>query len=225
MGGHGGLNILPQKRWNVYNQDNRYRVAEDEEKARQKAAEEKRKKIDAARECRRKLLLERAGGQVDDEGIEFCEKASKETAEFRREVEKEQSESRRRGKKTERTSDAKFDERFKFAYGLQDKKPWYILPRDPAAVRSSQDAGIPDANAKTEASSSKRKHRGEDEKNSHKEKSHKKSSHKKSKKRKAEALLAGLNANTTSASMHMLRKERLQRERREREKARDLLKK
>jgi len=23
MGGHGGLNILPQKKWNVYNYDNR----------------------------------------------------------------------------------------------------------------------------------------------------------------------------------------------------------
>lgn len=23
MGGHGGLNILPQKKWNVYNWDNR----------------------------------------------------------------------------------------------------------------------------------------------------------------------------------------------------------
>jgi len=23
MGGHGGLNILPQKKWNVYNYDNK----------------------------------------------------------------------------------------------------------------------------------------------------------------------------------------------------------
>ena len=30
MGGHGGLNILPQKSWNVYNRDNRQRVADDE---------------------------------------------------------------------------------------------------------------------------------------------------------------------------------------------------
>lgn len=30
MGGHGGLNILPQKRWNVYRPDNREIVAEDE---------------------------------------------------------------------------------------------------------------------------------------------------------------------------------------------------
>jgi hypothetical protein len=31
MGGHGGLNILPQKRWNVYNYDNREKVEKDQE--------------------------------------------------------------------------------------------------------------------------------------------------------------------------------------------------
>lgn len=29
MGGHGGLNILPQKKWNVYNHDNRAIVEKD----------------------------------------------------------------------------------------------------------------------------------------------------------------------------------------------------
>ncbi len=29
MGGHGGLNILPQKKWNVYNHDNRAIVDKD----------------------------------------------------------------------------------------------------------------------------------------------------------------------------------------------------
>ncbi|KAG8084199.1 hypothetical protein GUJ93_ZPchr0010g9454 [Zizania palustris] len=33
MGGHGGLNILPQKRWNVYNFDNREKVRRDEDGA------------------------------------------------------------------------------------------------------------------------------------------------------------------------------------------------
>jgi hypothetical protein len=33
MGGHGGLNILPQKKWNVYNFDNREKVKKDEEAA------------------------------------------------------------------------------------------------------------------------------------------------------------------------------------------------
>lgn len=29
MGGHGGLNILPQKKWNVYRQDNQAIVDQD----------------------------------------------------------------------------------------------------------------------------------------------------------------------------------------------------
>lgn len=33
MGGHGGLNILPQKKWNVYNYENREKVRQDEEAA------------------------------------------------------------------------------------------------------------------------------------------------------------------------------------------------
>lgn len=33
MGGHGGLNILPQKRWNVYRFDNMEKVRQDEEAA------------------------------------------------------------------------------------------------------------------------------------------------------------------------------------------------
>lgn len=38
MGGHGGLNILPQKSWNVYNRSNRAKVAADEAKAATEAA-------------------------------------------------------------------------------------------------------------------------------------------------------------------------------------------
>lgn len=36
MGGHGGLNILPQKKWNVYNKDNRDIVERDKRIAREK---------------------------------------------------------------------------------------------------------------------------------------------------------------------------------------------
>lgn len=43
MGGHGGLNILPQKRWNVYRQDNREKVAEDEKLLGQARNEEEKK--------------------------------------------------------------------------------------------------------------------------------------------------------------------------------------
>ena len=42
MGGHGGLNILPQKSWNVYNRDNRQRVERDEAAAEAAARVEER---------------------------------------------------------------------------------------------------------------------------------------------------------------------------------------
>ncbi|SPJ08571.1 conserved Plasmodium protein, unknown function [Plasmodium sp. DRC-Itaito] len=46
MGGHGGLNILPQKKWNVYRKDVQYKVHYDEHKIikEQKDKEIKRKK-------------------------------------------------------------------------------------------------------------------------------------------------------------------------------------
>lgn len=55
MGGHGGLNILPQKRWNVYNFDNREKVRRDEEAA----AREEQIKRDDARKRDAELRLEK----------------------------------------------------------------------------------------------------------------------------------------------------------------------
>jgi len=49
MGGHGGLNILPQKRWNVYNFDNREKVEKDKKKhEEQREKEETRRNEDQA---------------------------------------------------------------------------------------------------------------------------------------------------------------------------------
>lgn len=55
MGGHGGLNILPQKRWNVYNYDNREKVKRDEEAA----AKEEQLKRDQARKRDAESRLEK----------------------------------------------------------------------------------------------------------------------------------------------------------------------
>ncbi len=46
MGGHGGLNILPQKSWNVYGRENRLKVARDEAQH----AEEEKVRMDKQRE-------------------------------------------------------------------------------------------------------------------------------------------------------------------------------
>lgn len=54
MGGHGGLNILPQKRWNVYNFDNREKVRKDEEAA----AKEEQLKREQSRKRDTELRLE-----------------------------------------------------------------------------------------------------------------------------------------------------------------------
>lgn len=55
MGGHGGLNILPQKRWNVYNFDNREKVRRDEEEA----AKEEQLKQEQVRKREAESRLER----------------------------------------------------------------------------------------------------------------------------------------------------------------------
>jgi len=60
MGGHGGLNILPQKKWNVYNRDNRLKVARDEAKYDQRQQDLTEKHNAAEREHRRLALKERA---------------------------------------------------------------------------------------------------------------------------------------------------------------------
>ncbi|CAI5505993.1 unnamed protein product [Closterium sp. Naga37s-1] len=63
MGGHGGLNILPQKRWNVYNYENREKVRKDEaeEAAREQALAEEQRLRDS--ELRLQTLRARARQQ------------------------------------------------------------------------------------------------------------------------------------------------------------------
>lgn len=60
QGGHGGLNILPQKSWHVYNQDNREKVGRDEAKQREEDAQAEAKHAQAEREYRHQALLLRA---------------------------------------------------------------------------------------------------------------------------------------------------------------------
>lgn len=60
MGGHGGLNILPQKSWNVYGRENRLKVSRDEAKFEEESKLKRERHIQAEREARRAALLQRA---------------------------------------------------------------------------------------------------------------------------------------------------------------------
>jgi hypothetical protein len=61
MGGHGGLNILPQKKWNVYNFDNREKVKRDEEAAAREEQAKRQKARQAELEFKLDLLREKKG--------------------------------------------------------------------------------------------------------------------------------------------------------------------
>jgi hypothetical protein len=64
MGGHGGLNILPQKSWNVYGQRNRQKVAEDETERDAKEAAHRTQQERAGRERRLRQLRAESVSQV-----------------------------------------------------------------------------------------------------------------------------------------------------------------
>ncbi|CAA2996429.1 Hypothetical predicted protein [Olea europaea subsp. europaea] len=63
MGGNGGLNILPQKRWNVYNYENREKVKQDEEAT----AKEEQLKREQARKRDAESRLKLAALEPEDE--------------------------------------------------------------------------------------------------------------------------------------------------------------
>ncbi|GIL51009.1 hypothetical protein Vafri_6971 [Volvox africanus] len=155
MGGHGGLNILPQKRWNVYNRENRLKVSQDEAKAEKQEEEARRRHGQAEREHRRQLLLRRASGgdRLREEALGGGELASTapEHINFWKEEEaklqhpenqkQQRDELKRRGNPDFYTSDAKFDERFALGYGLLAKKPWYAQAQKPED-RADSGAGV-----------------------------------------------------------------------------------
>ncbi|XP_068635034.1 uncharacterized protein C5E4.10c-like [Aristolochia californica] len=145
MGGHGGLNILPQKRWNVYNYDNREKVRLDEEAAareEQLKREQSRKRdaeirLDRLRQAHGIVTLGQSSSstQIDDskhinlfEGLPnfLSLEANNEEKETKNEV------PRKKQRKEEGATPKVIlpeDEKYRLGYGIAGKgvkAPWYL---------------------------------------------------------------------------------------------------
>eukprot|EP00890_Picochlorum_soloecismus_P005329 jgi/Picsp_1/5798/NSC_03157-R1_hypothetical protein CHLREDRAFT_188919 [Chlamydomonas reinhardtii] len=180
MGGHGGLNILPQKKWNVYGRENRLKVVQDEEKYEEEKREMEEKARMAERESRYNALLSKsvaqysgrsvvvlqgcagasgseARGREEDErrgevGVDvrgggsrhfnIFEMQSEDDCGRKKEKEKEERDNvRKRGDAATMTSDARFDQSFRFANNMQGS-PWYATA---AAAAAAGVFGVDDA--------------------------------------------------------------------------------
>ena len=119
MGGHGGLNILPQKSWNVYGTKQRARVRRDEENARLEAEANAAEARDEARDERWRALRE-SGSRPREERVHLFE--AEERAAMRAE------ERTRRGEDAGTREDAgdAFGGR---GVGRNAVKPWYARAR------------------------------------------------------------------------------------------------
>eukprot|EP01070_Trichotokara_eunicae_P005199 Trichotokara_eunicae@DN4389_c0_g1_i1.p1 len=67
MGGHGGLNILPQKKWNVYNQDNKIKVRKDERSYKERQLSSRMEEVQKSHSETLGKLRRRAEGGKDEE--------------------------------------------------------------------------------------------------------------------------------------------------------------
>ncbi|KAK3242130.1 hypothetical protein CYMTET_48162 [Cymbomonas tetramitiformis] len=144
-GGHGGLNILPQKSWNVYNWDNRLKVAEDERKFAEQEKHKFEEQQQLRRDERRQLLIEKAQGSGEgktaphaqrevDEGVEqsghinFFEDLEKHALEKARAQQEEDEKRLRETGKKDLSAEAS-DKFYGLGYGCDPKSegnlPWY----------------------------------------------------------------------------------------------------
>jgi len=131
MGGHGGLNILPQKSWNVYGAKQRARVQRDEEHARLEAEAKADEARDEARDARWRALRE-SGSRSRDEHVNLFE--AEERAARRVEGRRREDAGTR-----EDAGDA-FGGR---GVGRNAVKPWYARAQGEHVAEEQQHASLP----------------------------------------------------------------------------------
>ena len=223
MGGHGGLNILPQKSWNVYNRSNRERVARDEALAAQQAASE----AAIASSTALGALRERVGlhGGSSTTHVNFF--ADVEEAE--RNAEREAAR-----KRAEAREIARIMPDLDLSKSAREPAPWYTRAPSDAADELRAAVGRPDAasachfemghvDVDMASSAVKRKHEHRKEHKHDKRDKHDKRSSKQSRRAHAHERRVGADEpdgrTADSERIARLRSERIERERREQSRA------
>mmetsp|Transcript_3120 Transcript_3120/g.6500 ORF Transcript_3120/g.6500 Transcript_3120/m.6500 type:complete len:277 (+) Transcript_3120:203-1033(+) len=227
-GGHGGLNILPQKSWNVYGYENRAKVKEDEEKFAEEQRLKESAEIQARRDARRHELLERArSGRSNSEENE-APTSTTHVHLFEKEEEaaalEEIARSRDHAKAHNRDNIDKF---WKLGYGCAPSTegvlPWYAQ-ESTSEVHNERDTNGTRTNPNRIEQSTQEvqkllKHTDEKErKHKHKIKHHKEKKHHKShrdKKKRRHSSDEDRSPKRAKKSIEQLRQERLQRENQE----------
>jgi hypothetical protein len=248
MGGHGGLNILPQKSWNVYNRKNRERVAQDEAQADTAAANAR---VEAAAEQARKNLQELRARVASEGGdaapppltaeghVNFF--ADVEAAERNAELEAHK-------KREEARIVARLMPDLDLSKSCREPRPWYVQPPEkiddlpPYSICSSSGSGsgggggaaLPAPHAagrKAESddggSRRKRRHESDDEggerrkkhrRHQHQHERRKKHKHERRERRRSASPSPAADSGSVDA-LAQLRQERLERERLEQRRA------
>ncbi len=87
MGGHGGLNILPQKSWNVYGRENRLKVARDEAQhaEEEKIRMEKQREVTFTPAAPQWKILDRCWSRLATRGVRAFELVSSSRPKAKRE--------------------------------------------------------------------------------------------------------------------------------------------
>ena len=143
MGGHGGLNILPQKSWNVYSQRNRARVAADEAQAATDAANAR--VAEAAELARQNLQQMRARAAGEAGSSSDLPPPPSEHVNFFADLEAAERHAERDAarKREEARLVARLMPDLDLGKSAREPRPWYAQPQAPEEVAHAHEAPAP----------------------------------------------------------------------------------